>query len=298
MSNVREIKDRIASVRKIHKITRAMKLVATAKHKKLLQRVGETGQYARRIDDMLACVRKEVVERFNPYYNTKERSGKSLLVVVTADKGLCGSFNANINRQAVQQITDTLSDVYVIGKKGRNFLRKRPDINVIGETIDIFGKTSFRACNKIMHDLKLQFLGGKYDTISVLYTHFESIGRQMIVSEQLLPLKVPADQPDGDESTVTVAGETKQVRRFMYESSADTVFEEMIEHYLDLQLFRMLLESELSEHITRMNAMDSATENASDLIDTLVLAYNRARQAMITTEILEIAGGAEAIQSS
>ncbi len=297
MENVRDIKARIKSVREIYKITRAMKLVATAKQKKLMLKVADTAKYVEKIDDLLLCSGKEVVRRFNPYFTPRHAGGKSLLVVVTADKGLCGSFNANLNRHAANLLAQNPADVYVVGKKGRNFFRKHTEINLIGETVDIFGKTSFRSCNKIMHDLKLKFLSGTYDSISVLYTHFESLGRQTIITKQLLPIVAEPLKPESsDDDTATEP--VPKIRRFMYESSADAVFDELIEHYLDLQLYIILLESELSEHITRMNAMDSATQNASDLIDSLVLAYNRVRQAMITTEILEIAGGAEAIKSS
>ncbi len=297
MESVRDIKDRIKSVRQIHKITRAMKLVATAKQKKLMSKVSDTRKYLDRVDDLIRCTGAEVIQRFNPFFTSKTTNGNSLLIVVTADKGLCGSFNANLNRQALQLLKQQPSDVYVIGKKGRNFLRKHNDINLIGETVDIFGKTSFRSCNKIMHDLKLKFLGGTYESVSVMFTHFESMGQQNIIIKQILPIEPPAKQTESSEEPSPEQA-TPALRRFMYETSAENVYDELIEHYLDLQLYMILLESELSEHITRMNAMDSATENASDLIDSLVLAYNRARQAMITTEILEIAGGAEAIKSS
>ncbi len=282
MDNIRDIRERIKSVREIRKITRAMKMVATAKFKKADRRLKETWNYNNTVDNLIVRMSKEVVTRYNPYFTENKNAQKDLLILVTSDKGLCGGFNANLIRMA-QETLSNRTNLFVIGKKGRNFFRKIESVNIDGEEVELFGNLTFKHCRIIMDEIKNRFKQGLYGKVQVLYTHFETMGTQPLKLETVLPLQLP-------ESTDESSPET-----LLYEPCAEPVFNRMINHYIELQLFRILLESELSEHVTRMNAMDAATKNASELIDTLVLNYNRARQAVITREIIEIVSGAQAL---
>ncbi len=283
MDNIRDIKTRIKSVREIQKITRAMKMVATAKYKKANRRLQDIKSYISEVEILLLRARKEVVLRYNPYCSDNNLADRNLFVLITSDKGLCGGFNSNLIKTVLR--SSDKFDLYVIGKKGRAFFIKNEEINLVGDVADVFGSLSFKSSKKIVDEIKRGFLDSKYKSVKIIYTAFESMGRQPITEQQLLPI------------TPFIENIEREIpaKRMIFEESYEAVFNNMLEHYLELQFFRILLESELSEHIIRMNAMEAATTNASELIDGLVLAYNRARQSVITTEILEIVGGAEAL---
>jgi len=283
MENIKDVKDRIKSVKEIRKITRAMKMVATAKYKKAYSRLSENQAYVKSIENLLWRIQWEVVLRYNKYFVAHTDQEKRLLIVVTADKGLCGGFNANVIRAAMKQIKDT--DLFIIGKKGKAFFHKLEGAKIIGEKADIFGKLNYKICASLARHISRCFAVGSYTKIDILYTHFESMGKQSLKLEQMFPLTRYFENRPDNLST----------RKLVYEPSSTAVFDNLINHYIEIQLLRILLESELSEQITRMNAMDAATKNASELIDNLILAYNRARQAIITKEIIEIVSGAEAL---
>ena len=283
MDNIRDIKTRIKSVREIQKITRAMKMVATAKYKKSHRRLQETKSYISEVETLLLRVKKEVVLRYNPYCCDNAVAEKNLVVLVTADKGLCGGFNSNLIKTVLR--SSEKFDLYVIGKKGRAFFIKHDEINLVGDITGVFGTLDFKSSRKIVGEIKKGFLESKYRSVKVVYTGFESMGRQPITEQQILPMTPLIETIEQDVPA----------KRMIFEDSYETVFNNLLEHYLELRFFKVLLESELSEHIIRMNAMEAATTNASELIDGLVLAYNRARQSVITKEILEIVGGAEAL---
>jgi len=283
MENIKDVKDRIKTVREIRKITRAMKMVATAKYKKAHLRLIENLNYVKSIENLLWRIQWEVVLRYNSYFVSHCSDDRSLLIVVTSDKGLCGGFNANLIRMALKHIRK--SDLFIIGKKGKSFFHRIEDANIAGEVTDIFGKLNYKICASLARKIAGFFIGGTYAKINILYTHFESMGKQSLKIEQLFPLTgYFTEKPEG-----LPAG------KLVYEPSPEAVFDNLVKHYFEVQLLRILLESELSEQITRMNAMDAATKNASELIDNLILAYNRARQAIITREIIEIVSGAEAL---
>ncbi|MCD6460902.1 ATP synthase F1 subunit gamma [bacterium] len=294
MNNIKDIKDRIKSVREIRKITRAMKMVATAKYTKSQNRLNENALYRKKIEDLLLSVNQEVVRRYNPFFNTPVKARKKLLVIVSSDKGLCGGFNANISRFADKRIEEESYDVLLIGKKGVLYYKREKTVDIAGEFKDVFSKLSFKNSQKISEAVKQLFYSGKYQSIEMLFHHFESMGRQTVVCEQILPiLDTDNLKPDDEKSE---QGKKENPPVYVYEGSAESVFGNLINHFIDLKVIQVLLESELSEHITRMNAMDAATKNASDLIDSLILEYNRARQSIITTEIIEIVGGSEALK--
>lgn len=283
MPNIKDIKNRITSIREISKITRAMKMVSTAKYKKAMRLLTDRKDYVSELENLLVAVSRDVIVRHVPYFKENTGVQKDLLIVVTADKGLCGSFNTNIARTAKQNM-GTHTELYLIGKRGRNALQRECSDRIVGVETDLADRDLFKACATIMNAAKKGYREKKYSRVRVVYNHFESMGRQPIVIDTLLPLK-PLD---------TI--KQKSMRRMMLEPSPETVFNHTLDHYINVQLFKILLESNLSEHITRMNAMEAATKNASELIDKLVLQYNRARQSMITTELLEVVNGAEALQ--
>jgi len=292
MTNIRDIKDRIKSVREIRKITRAMKMVATAKYTKSQNRLDENAVYRGKIDDLLKSLNKEVVSRYHPFFSTPAKAKKKLLVVITSDKGLCGGFNANITRFAKQKLGEFDYDLFLVGKKGVAFYKREENSNVAAEFTDVFSKLTFKSSYAIAERIKELFYAHEYKSIEVVSHEFESMGRQTVVCNQILPIadtkNSVGEEPEQDKKSYPTV--------YVYESSAESVFSKAIDHYFDLKIFQILLESELSEHVIRMNAMDAATKNASDLIDALILEYNRARQSMITTEIIEIVGGAEALK--
>jgi len=283
MANIRDIKTRIVSVREISKITRAMKMVSTAKYKKAMRFLDDGNQYVQEVESLLIRVSTDVVYRYNPYFSINKNSDKELLIVVTADKGLCGSFNTNLIRSALQKINGS-TDLFIIGKRGRSILEKKHPDRIFGVTVDLSEHDLFKRAIRTMLSVKQAFLNGKYREVKIIYNHFESLGRLPLVCEQLLPL--PKPDPLNQKSQ----------RSLMLEPSPDAVFNHLMDHYIDLKLFKILLESQLAEHITRMNAMEAATKNADELINQLVLSYNRARQALITTELLEVVNGAEALK--
>ena len=291
MNNIRDIKDRIKSVREIRKITRAMKMVATAKYTKSQNRLNSNAVYRKKIEDLLESLDKEVIRRYHAFFNSPSQAKKKLLVIVNSDKGLCGGFNANITRFAKHKLAEDHYDLLIIGKKGVAFFRREENVNVVGEFTDVFSKLTFKSSFAIAETIRELFYSHEYKTIDVVSHRFESMGCQTVVCNQVLPI-VDASEPAEQESN---QDKKEKPTVYVYESSAASVFEKAINHYFDLKIFQILLESELSEHVIRMNAMDAATKNASDLIDALILEYNRARQSMITTEIIEIVGGAEAL---
>ena len=292
MPNIRDIKDRIKSVREIRKITRAMKMVATAKYTKSQNRLNENAVYREKIEDLLKSLNKEVVSRYHPFFNSPAKAKKKLLLVVTSDKGLCGGFNANITRFAQHKLRESACDIFLIGKKGVVFFKREENSNVVAEFTDIFAKLNFKSSYAISAKIKELFYSHEYKSVEVVSHCFESMGRQIVACNQILPVVETPEPAEGEPE----ADKKSSPPVYVYESSAESVFGKAINHFFDLKIFQILLESELSEHVIRMNAMDAATNNASDLIDSLILEYNRARQSMITTEIIEIVGGSEALK--
>ncbi|MCP5463029.1 MAG: ATP synthase F1 subunit gamma [bacterium] len=302
MENIRDIKSRIKSVREIHKITRAMKMVATAKYKKIQKKLERTKQYLSELEGMMSLLKKEVVLRYNPLCNQVQNAGKDLILIVTSDRGLCGAFNTNLIRFGNTHLQN--ADLYVIGKKGINILKRRSDISIIGKKQDVFTHPGFKIYSQIAETIKFHYLSGNYSSIKALYTGFESMGQQPLRLIQLLPLtdifsdagkenKISGDIPETESGKP--APKARRVSALL-EPEPEHVFSTLANHYIDLRIQHIMEESFLAEQITRMNAMDAATTNAEELINNLLLVYNRARQAVITTEILEIVGGAEALK--
>ncbi len=301
MANLKIIRNRIASVKSTQKITRAMKMVAGARLNKAQQRIVALRPFAVTTGQMLTEVTRAAAERSqqggeadHPLLARREEKVVQLLVV-TSDRGLCGAFNANINRTAERHWKELTSlgkqvRMAVIGRKGRDYLtrRKAPVAHVFSQVWDKLGTEQ---AELIAKTLLLPFARGEVDSIYLVYNEFKSAMTQRVVVEPLFPLpSAESAAPVPDPAAELAATE------FIFEPNKPAVLEQLVPSYVELSILRALYESMASEFGARMTAMDSATKNASEMIDRLTLQYNRARQAAITTELMEIIGGANALK--
>ena len=283
MANLKEIKTRIESVKSTKQITNAMKMVAASKLRKAQDNIINARPYADHINDMLRTLKNKNISSDHPLLAEISGKGKTAYVVVTSDRGLCGSFNTHIIKEAIVNLKENPdADLICIGKKGYDYFRKH-STNVTEHYINLFNEMNFGVSADVAEKLLNLFLDENYDQINVIYNEFKSAIQQDIVVKQLLPI-------------IPVESEESSKLDFIYEPDEDTIIYELGRKYIHVDIWRIMLESSAAEQGARMTAMDSATENAIDLIDKLTLNYNRARQAAITTEIIEISSGAEAIQ--
>ncbi len=286
MANIRDIKNRIVSIKNTRQITNAMKMVAASKLRKAQDKIIHARPYADYIDLMIRTIKFKNPGTKHPFLYTEAdtagKNSKTALIVITADRGLCGSFNSNIIRTAQKYLEkEEQTDVICIGKKGYDNLKKRTG-RIIEKFINYFNVIDFANTREISRFILDLYLNQGYDKIDVIYNEFKSAIQQNVISRQLLPI-VPMESE--------VISETD----FLYEPDEETIIEELGIKYIDVEIWRMMLESSAAEQGARMTAMDNATENASEMIEQLSLLHNRARQSSITTEIIEIASGAEAI---
>lgn len=283
MANLKEIKTRIESVKNTKQITNAMKMVAASKLRKAQDRIVNARPYADHINNMLRTLKNKNISTEHPLLAETSDKGKSAYIVVTSDRGLCGSFNTHIIKKTVNQLKeDSNSDIICVGRKGYDHFRKESK-NITEHYINLFNEMDFSISIDIAEKVMSLFMDENYDKISVIYNEFKSAIQQDVIVRQLLPI-------------VPVESEEISNLDYVYEPDEDTIIEELGRKYIHVDIWRILLESSAAEQGARMTAMDSATENAAELIENLTLNYNRARQSAITTEIIEISSGAEAIQ--
>lgn len=319
MPSLKSIRKRIASVKNTQKITKAMKMVATAKLRRAQDAVKAIRPYANHLGDIAEDLATRLLaepasDEVEAQGEPLETGGPSLallhkilvggtdkrvrLVVVSADRGLAGAYNSSIFRRAERFATEIKLqeghslDLVVIGKKGRDYFRRRP-FKIVNELLGVEPKTVTQRARELAPQLTESLLTGEVDAIYVLYNEFKSAASQVVRVERLLPLKVrePARQV-GDDA----ADEPKQLVDFLYEPSREAVLSHLLPLFLETELTRIFLESYASEMGARMSAMDNASRNAKEMISRLTLQYNRARQAAITKELMEIVGGAEALK--
>ncbi|HTK80667.1 MAG TPA: ATP synthase F1 subunit gamma [Bacteroidota bacterium] len=298
MATLREIRRRIGGVKSTQKITKAMKMVAAAKLRRAQEAVLSARPYAKKMKNLLQQLAGVVDVTANPLFEEREVK-RVLLIVVTADRGLCGAFNANIIRTAVSQARTTYADLqaagklkmYCIGKKGNDFLTKNR-YDIIGRQVGVFGTLGFGLAQSVVNEVVQGFLNNEYDRVEIIYNEFKSIIQQRIVVEQFLPI------PSSEVNSTSEAGNPKSAIDYIYEPSSAEIVAALVPKHLNFQLWRILLESNAAEQGARMTAMENATTNASDLIRSLQLSYNKARQASITKELLEIVSGAEALKQA
>ena len=285
MANLKEIRNRITSVSSTMQITSAMKMVSAAKLKKAQDAITAMRPYAEKLTELLQSLSATLDGDVGGSYTTQREVNKVLIVAITSNRGLCGAFNTNVIKQA-KLISDSYSgkqvDVFAIGKKGNDALSKTN--TVIGNKSEVFDNLTFDTVSEIAQILTDKFTSGEYDKIEIVYNEFKNAATQIVQTQQFLPLApIKSDKPvsTGD---------------YIFEPSKEEIVLTLIPKSLRTQLYKSIRDSFASEHGARMTAMHKATDNATELRDQLKLTYNKARQAAITNEILEIVGGAEALK--
>lgn len=286
MANLKEIRSRIATVSSTMQITSAMKMVSAAKLKKAQDAITQMRPYADKLTELLQSLSASLDADAGGKFSDNREVQKILVVAITSNRGLCGAFNSNIIKQCVSLLHGTYGDKQVdfmaIGKKGNDILGKK--FNVIANHSEVYDALTFDSVTLIAEELMEHFTSGSYDRVELVYNKFKNAATQIVMTEQFLPI-VPAEE---DETSVT---------DYIFEPSKEEIVEELIPKSLKTQLYKAVRDSFASEHGARMTAMHKATDNATELRDQLKLTYNKARQAAITNEILEIVGGAEALNN-
>jgi len=286
MANLKSIKKRIVSVKNTRQITAAMKMVSAAKLRRAQENVVAARPYAGKLAEVLERLAQSQESDASPLM-VKRDTGRALLVVVTSDRGLCGGFNANLSKAAERFIKERSGEfkelsLMTIGRKGYEFLRNRHTVRK--HHGNIFSTLSYQTAALIAAEIVEGYLAEEYDEVYVIYNAFKSVMTQDITLEQLLPVTPKAGEAE------------EQTTQYIYEPSKAALLDELLPKHIEVQVFKSLLESLASEHGARMTAMDSASKNATEMIGKLTLIYNRARQAAITTELMEIISGSESIK--
>lgn len=282
MPSLRDLRRRIRSIKSTQQITKAMKAVSAAKMRKAQEQVIAARPYARRMREVLSRVVVSAGGVNLPLLEKREAKNV-VFVLVTADRGLCGGFNSNLIRRAIQEIRNfPNASVVCIGRKGRDFFRRR-NFNIAGQYIGLGETVKFSQAGEIARLLIEKYVSGEFDVVYLVYSEFVNVMVQRPTMIRLLPVEPPAESGRANVD-------------YIFEPSAEEVLKELLPLYVENMVFHGLLESKASEQSARMTAMESATKNAGDIIDRLTLAMNRARQTAITKEITEIVGGAAALE--
>lgn len=287
MATLREIRRRINSIKSTQQITRAMKMVSAAKLRKAQESILAARPYSRKINEMIRHLITQLEETSVPLLQVRPPQ-RLTLVVVTGDRGLCGSFNSNIIKKVLHHMQfhkDKEISLICIGKKGYDFFRKH-NYHIENKYIQVFSGLDYNLAQQITDYIVQQYISQKTDRVEVIYNEFKNAVQQFVVVEKYLPLT--AEEFEGELKNVS----------YIYEPDKMSLLNSLLPKHLNLQTWRILLESNAAEHGARMTAMENATDNAGDLIEELTLYYNKTRQATITKEISEIVGGAEALKSA
>jgi F-type H+-transporting ATPase subunit gamma len=288
MATLRDIKRRIKAVQSTSKITKAMKMVAAAKFRRAQQRMFELRPYADRMREGLTRLAGDLEADIHPLLAVRPRKNVEVLVI-TSDRGLCGAFNTNIVKAGSKHIADLKSDgfnvsISAVGRKAKDFLKRR-NIALRNSWTGISGRISYANAQEIAADIIEAYINETVDEVIVIYNEFKSVIAQRVVIERLLPL-----------APIETAEETLPVYNIIYEPSKQEIFTSLVPKNVEIQIFRALLESQASEEAARMTAMENATKSANEMISKLSLQYNKARQASITKELMDIVGGVEAMK--
>jgi F-type H+-transporting ATPase subunit gamma len=285
MASLKAIRKRITSVKNTQKITKAMKMVSAAKLRRAQDAAVGARSYADKLTELLGNVAARVTDTSHPLLQARSEPQAFHLVLVTADRGLCGGYNANLIRKAEGFLDEYGRDrvrVTFVGRRGFDYFKKR-GVTVADKHINLFGGPSRQLAQELGDQLAREVVDGDTDAVYVIYSQFRSALTQVPTAEQLLPVPTP-QEADGSE------------QEYLVEPDTASLLDRIVRKYITVVIHRAFLESIASEHGARMTAMDSATSNASDMIDRLTLDMNRARQATITKELMEIVGGAEALK--
>lgn len=294
MANLKEIRERKASVASTMKITNAMKMVAAAKLKKAQATIVKFRPYADKLQEILASVGDSLKDDEDNQFAMQRDKERILLVLITSNRGLCGAFNSNAIKATIQralsrygsQMMAKQVDFIAIGKRGNDFLQRK-GYNVIFNGSEIFDDLTFDRVASVAEMIMDLFIEQKYDHVDMVYNRFKNAGTQILTEEQFLPIQVEklAEEPSISSNV-----------DYIFEPSKEYILKELIPRSLRLQFYKAILDSNASEHGARMTAMHMATDNAAELLKELNLQFNKARQASITNQILEIVSGAEALK--
>ena len=285
MANLKDIRNRIKSVKSIQQVTSAMKMVAAAKMRRAQENMEISRPYSSRLAELLNMLIPEIDRSLMPELNVREVK-KTLFVVVTADRGMAGAFNTNVLREAhkaIDKAGQENSEIICIGKKSVGYFKNR-NYPIAVEYIDFWNDLGYSHAMKIGDEIISRYINGTVDQVQVVYNRFVNVARQEIRNETFLPMSYDSEAKDSDYNPER-----------LFEPSKEAVVKTIIPRYLNTQIWQLLLESNASEQAARMLAMENATSNANDMIKDLKLQFNKARQTAITTEMLEIVSGAEAL---
>jgi F-type H+-transporting ATPase subunit gamma len=292
MPNLKEIRNRIASVRSTQQITSAMKMVSAAKLRRAQEAILQMRPYAEQLHIILSYLSEAIRDEEDDPYGVERELHRILIVVITSNRGLCGSFNSNVVKHSLllahEEYTGLMKqekvDFLAIGKRGADYLR-RNSYHMVGNKSGLFDDLNFEKVMPVAEAIMSDYVYKKYDRVLLVYNQFKNAAVQVLTVEQFLPVIHP-------EQTE----ETTYVTDYIFEPSKEYIIKELIPRSLKIQFYKALLDSHAAEHGARMTAMHKATDNATDMIRNLRLTYNKARQATITKEILEIVSGAEALK--
>jgi F-type H+-transporting ATPase subunit gamma len=285
MASLKIIRKRITSVKNTQKVTRAMKMVSAAKLRRAQEAATAARPYADKLTDLLRHVAARGTETSHPLLQPRAEETTVHLLLVTADRGLCGAYNANLIRKAEALLAERGREhvrMTIVGRRGFDYFKRRA-VTIVDKHINLFGGPTSDLARSIGERLAREFADGTCDAVYLIYNQFRSTLVQVPTQEQILPIAAPAASGAGTFD-------------YLYEPSAEVLLERLVQRYITVVIYRAFLEATASEHAARMTAMDSATSNASDMIDRLTLDMNRARQAAITKELMEIVAGAEALK--
>lgn len=302
MANLLDLRRRIKSVKNTQQITKAMKMLSAVNLRRAQERVTNARPFARKMTEVLTELASHTDENYHHPLLDRRGDERYLLVLITADKGLAGAFNANLIKAAqafIREHEGKTVELIAVGRKGRDFFRRR-DIKIVQEYIGLTGKgrVSYEEAAEMAKDITRRFTEDEgLDKVFLLYNEFRSVLQQRVVVDQLLPVSRVEEQAAGEGADAGNSAEPQSFVEYVYEQPPEEIFSRLLPRLIETQVFRALLESIASEQGARMTAMDAASKNAGDLIGTLTLNMNRIRQAAITKEIIEVVSGAAAAQS-
>jgi len=295
MATLRDIRRRIRSVESTQKITRAMKLVAAAKLRRAQEPLVSARPYAVKMAELLSSLVRRAEGEAHPLL-VRRPAARKRLVIITADKGLCGAFNSNILRASLaflREQGETSVTLVVVGKKARDFYRRR-QYEIKSEMLGFFDRLAFSHAQELAGGLMQEYLSGEVDEVHLMYNEFRSVAVQRVKREQLLPIE-SADASKGEGGP---GGAEAAAGDYIYEPSPEAILAALLPRHVTTQVYRALMESVAGEYGARMTAMEAATKNGKEMISVLSIQYNKARQERITKELLDIVGGAEALRQS
>jgi len=306
VASLKEVRVRIESIKSTQQITSAMKLVAASKLRRTQNAVQALAPYAAKLREILGNLSSSLEDTDEAIYSAARPVEKVLLVVITSNRGLCGPFNGNVIKAAKLHIEQNFKeinqkgnlDIYTIGKKGNDFFKKNK-YNVVNSNIAIFDALTFANTTVIAEELMAAYATKKYDRIEIIYNHFKNAAQQVLQIEQYLPISAVPDNITIGRKPVQPAAPPEGKKKkadYIFEPEKNVLVRELIPRILKMQLYKAVLDSYAAEHGARMTAMSQATDNARDILRQLQLSYNKARQAAITKELLEIVSGAEALK--